>query len=285
MATEEDKQRKSFLETVQNSVLTSIPVLSALVFIIVTIKVFRVSGMETTTTVAVVSQADAFELLKGVILTLLPAFLEAMTAAALWAWARALPRRDPPSGEGSARQAARGTLLSREAGVAWAFTAVAFFTITWVVFLGFFLAAVVTTIVLIVAWRSGRPPGRRMERLRIGLMGASFLAAAGSIGSLMLASTPWLPLRAVSAAPDHTLMLKDTVLPSRIGAYVLKRDDKGTSLLIDDPRAVVEVEPGDLKSKMPLCVPPPGSGRWYKIRASQVLHFDADVPSPYPVCP
>jgi hypothetical protein len=282
MATEEDKAGNSFLERIQNSALASIPVLSALVFIIVTIKVFRVSGMETTTTVAIVSQADAFELLKGVILTLLPAFLEAVTAASLWAWARVLPRDEP---EGSAGEAARSALWSREAGVAWAFTAITFFTITWTVFLGFFLAALVTTIVLVVGWRTGKPLGPRLERLRVFLMGASFLVAAGSIGSLMLASTPWLPLRAVSVAPNHTLVLKDAVLPRKLGAYVLKRDDKGTSLLIDTPRAVLEVGPGELESDMPLCVPSPGSGRWYKIRASQVVGLDRDVPSPYPVCP
>jgi hypothetical protein len=280
MATVEDREGKSFLETIQNSVLTSIPVLSAVVFIIVTIKVFRVSGMETTTTVAVVSQADAFELLKGVILTLLPAFLEAMTAASLWAWARVLPRHSP-----NAREAAKSALLSREAGVAWALTAIAFFTITWVVFLGFFLAALATTMVLVIGWHSGKPLGQGLERLRVFLMAASFLVAAVSIGSLMLASTPWLPLRAVSAAPNHTLVLKDAALPSKLGAYVLKRDDKGTSLLIDSPRAVLELAPGELESDMPLCVPSPGSGRWYKIRASQVVGIDSDVPSPYPVCP
>jgi hypothetical protein len=298
MATKEDKAGKSFLETLQSSVLTSIPVLSAVVFIIVTIKVFRVSGMETTTTVAIVSQADAFELLKGVILTLLPAFLEAITAASLWAWARVLPRHDPAVGHPqlrlrgsdeeearSAREAARGALLSREAGVAWAFTAITFFTITWVVFLGFLLAVVATTVVLARAWRSGTPPGRKPEGLRVFLMAASFVVAAGSIGSLMLASAPWLPLRAVSVAPNHTLVLKNAELPRKVGAYVLKRDDKGTSLLIDHPRAVLEVGPGVLESDMPLCVPSPGSGRWYKIRASQVLGPDSNVPSPYPECP
>jgi len=298
MATEEDKAGKSFVELIQSSVLTSIPVLSAVVFIIVTIKVFRVSGMETTTTVAVVTQADAFDLLKGVILTLLPAFLEAITAASLWAWARVLPRRDREEGDPqltirgsneervrSAQEAARGALLSWQAGVAWAFTAIAFFTITWVVFLGFFLAALATTLVLVLGWRSGKLPGHRLERLRVFLMGASFLVAAGSIGALMLASTPWLPLRAVSVAPNHTLVLKNAVLPRQFGAYVLKRDAKGTSLLIDTPRAVLEVGPRELESDMPLCVPSPGSGRWYKIRASQVLGLDRDVPSPYPVCP
>lgn len=281
----EEIPRKTFIETIQGTVLTSIPVLSALVFVIVAVKVFRVSGMETTTTVAVVSQADAFALLKGVILTLLPAFLEAMTAAALWAWARILPARDLPEGEAT-RDAARRALLSREAGVAWTFIVIAFFTITWVVFLAFFLAAAVTTLMLAVAWRSRKPFGRSMVRLRRFLTVASFVAAFGAILSLMLASTPWLPLREVSVARGHSVILNGKSLPASFGAYVLKNDDKGTSLLLDsDPRAVVETVPGELEKEMPFCVPPPGSGRWYKIRASQVVGLDEDVPSPYPVCP
>jgi hypothetical protein len=280
----ETPPHKTLMETLQDTVLTSIPVLSALVFLIVSIKVFRVSGMETTTTVAVVSQADPFALLKGVILTLLPAFLEAATAAALWAWARILPTRDLPEGQPT-RDAARRTLLSREAGVAWSFIVIAFFTVTWVVFLLFFLAAAVTTGMLWGAWRSQRPWGRRMARLRRVLTVASFVAAFGAVLSLMLASTPWLPLRQVTVAPEHTLTLNGTALPTSFGAYVLKNDDKGTSLLLDDPRAVIDTQPGEVEKAMPFCIPSPGSGRWYKIRASQVVGLDENEDSPYPVCP
>ena len=284
MSATEEPPRRTFLETIQASVLTSIPVLSALVFIIVAIKVFRVSGMETTTTVAVVSEADPFALLKGVILTLLPGFLEAITAASIWAWARTLPRQDVEEGQPT-RDAARRALLSREGAVAGAFIVITFFTITWVVFLAFFLATAVTAIMLVLAWRSGKGFGDRMVRLRRFLTVASVVVAFGSVASLMLASTPWLPLHAVSVAPNHTLVLNRQALPKRFGAYVLKHDDTGASLLLDNPRAVVHTGPGELRSNMPLCVPAPGSGRWYKIRASQVLGIDSDNPSPYPVCP
>jgi predicted S18 family serine protease len=73
--TETDRTAPSRLKTLESGVLTSIPVLSVLVFIVVTLKVFRVSGMETTTTVTVISEADTFALLRGVVVTLLPGFL------------------------------------------------------------------------------------------------------------------------------------------------------------------------------------------------------------------
>ncbi len=46
------------LRTLASTVLSSIPVLSAIVFLAVAIKVFRASNMETVTTVAIVSTAD-----------------------------------------------------------------------------------------------------------------------------------------------------------------------------------------------------------------------------------
>jgi len=73
-----------FFDTLRGAILSSIPALSALVFVVVAVKVFRASYMETTTTVSIVSNADPFQLLKGVILTLLPGFLAALVAAAVW---------------------------------------------------------------------------------------------------------------------------------------------------------------------------------------------------------
>ena len=61
-----------FFDSIRGAIFTSIPALAALVFVVVAVKVFRASRMETTTTVAIVSNADDFQLLKGIVLTLLP---------------------------------------------------------------------------------------------------------------------------------------------------------------------------------------------------------------------
>ena len=56
---------KSFFDTLRGAVLSSVPALTALVFVVVAVKVFRASMMETTTTVAIVTNADLFALLKS----------------------------------------------------------------------------------------------------------------------------------------------------------------------------------------------------------------------------
>src|SRR5262249_14997601 len=91
LAESPDPEIKSFFDTLRGALFASIPALSVLVFIVVAVKVFRASRMETTTTVAIVSTADVVALLKGVILTLLPGFLAALTAAAIWWWAGVIP--------------------------------------------------------------------------------------------------------------------------------------------------------------------------------------------------
>jgi hypothetical protein len=70
-----------------------------------------------------------------------------------------------------------------------------------------------------------------------------------------------------------------------VAGYVLSSDDKGTSLLLDSPRAVVQVGPRRVAKSMPLCVPPESSGRILTLRASQVLGIDPDPHSPYGTCP
>jgi hypothetical protein len=57
------------------------------------------------------------------------------------------------------------------------------------------------------------------------------------------------------------------------------------TLLVDDPRGVIELPQDDLESAKPFCVPPESSTRWLSLRLSQVLHIDEDNHSPYQVCP
>lgn len=271
-------ERRAPLLKLESSFLTSLPALSALVFIVVALKVFRVSGMETTTTVSIVSKADTFALLKGVILTLLPGFLEALTAAALWWWAITLPRE--PAG---VQRHARAALFSRGAAAAWILTLTMFFTIAWPVFLLFFLPVVFTTVALHRA--SDHPEaGGWVVAQRKWLLVVGLGLGTVSLGLLTLASNPWLPLQKVTVADNHTLTIGDRQLPHTFPAYVLNSDDQGATLLLDDPRAVVQVGPSDIDPSMPLCVPHE-TGRAWKIRASQVVGLDPDFHSPYEECP
>ena len=274
----ETDRTPSLLKGLETRVLTSIPVISALVFIVVTLKVFRVSGMETTTTVSIVSEADTFALLRGVIVTLLPGFLEALTAVSLWLWASRLPRRAD-----GVQARARAALLSPEAAVAWILTVTMFFTIAWPIFLLFFVPMIVTSVALYLA--ADHPnAGRWVVRLRTSLLVVAFVVGTLSLGLLTLASNPWLPLQTITVASNHTLTLDNEPLPDRFAAYVLNQDDDDFTLLLDDPRAVVELKGGEIERKMPLCIPHETNRGW-KIRASQVLGIDPDDPSPYEECP
>jgi hypothetical protein len=270
------KEEKTFFDTLRGAVLSSVPALSAFVFVVVSIKVFRASMMETTTTVAIVSTADLVALLKGVILTLLPGFLAGLTAASIWWWAGVLPERvDGPH----APRAARRALFSAQAAFAWAMTVTAFFTIWWPVFLLLFVPVLATTIALLRRRAAyGTLPLHSTLRV-FGLIGAAVF-----VGLLTLQPTVWLPLRTITfTGPPVTL--KGKVLPAHVAAYVLDSNDKGASLLLNKPRAVIQVESGQIAQNMPLCVPPESRLRFLTLRASQVVRLDSDPHSPYELCP
>jgi hypothetical protein len=275
-----DPKAESFFDTLRGSVLSSIPALSALVFVIVAVKVFRASGMEATTTVAVVSTADAVALLKGVILTLLPGFLTGLTAASMWWWAGLLPTHISEQKE---RAAARAALNSPQAALAWSLTVMAFFTISWPIFVALVVPVAYSTIVLVRESRGRRTA--RLTRLRPWLRGFGLAAAAVSIGFLTLTPSVWLPLRTMTIAAGHTVDVKGGPLPQHFAAYVLSRDASDASLLLADPRAVVQVPSDALDPAMPLCVPPESGARPLFLRPSQVLRIDPDLHSPYPDCP
>jgi hypothetical protein len=280
---------QSFFDTLRGAILTSIPVLSALVFVVVAVKVFRASHMETTTTVAIVSNADVFQLLKGIILTLLPGFLAALVAAAVWWWGEVLPERlDAPDAAGRAR---RG-LYSPQAVWAWAMIVTAFFTVWWPVFLLLLVPVLATTgaVVPVAVGASGsspattrtvriavavvaialvgaaaasaiswatfvillvpfvvlpeailyglRPHGRATLPLGSALRVFGLVAAALFIGLLTLAPTVWLPLREVTFTGTPPT-LKNGRLPRKVAAYLLSTSDTRSSLLLDNPRAVI----------------------------------------------
>jgi hypothetical protein len=156
---------KSFFDTLWVGVLASIPALTALVFVIVAVKVFRASMMETTTTNAIVSTADVFALLKGVILTLLPGFLAALVALSIWWWAAVLPERlDGPK----VREKSRHGLLSPQALWAWAMIVMAFFTVWWPIFLLLLVPVLAATAALIpLSLRTEHPGVTASSRRRM----------------------------------------------------------------------------------------------------------------------
>ena len=330
---------KSFFDTVRGTVLSSVPALLALIFVVVAVKVFRASLMETTTTVAIVSTADVVALLKGVILTLLPGFLAGLTAASIWWWAGVLPEY---VGGRVERGAARRALLSPQALLAWGLIVMAFFTIWWPVFL--ILLAPVLSATGALFSQSFRRPGARVTLARdkvatlvlvpaalfLALLVAKFVAgfswpafvvglvpllvlpeslllgcwpipgtaiplrrtlrvfglvaAVAFIGFLTLSSNVWLPLRSITLVGKGPA-LKHGRVPNHVAAYVLSSDKDGASLLLDSPRAVIQVDAAHIRKAMPLCVPKEAGYRYLTTRASQVLGLDQDPHSPYPTCP
>jgi hypothetical protein len=270
-----------FFTTLRGSLLSSIPALSALTFVIVAVKVFRASGMEATTTVAIVNSADVVTLLKGVILTLLPGFLAAVAAAALWWWADAMPADDV---RGDPEVATRA-LLSPQAGFAWAMVTMTFFTISWPIFLFLLVPALYVTVVLVRRSRPRRPDRPPFPHVRRWLKGLAGTAAALAIGFLTLAPSVWVPLRTITIVPGHAVVANGKQMPPQFAAYVLDSNESGASLLLARPRAVVQVGPEDIASLRPLCVTPEARTRFFYLRLSQVLGIDPDNHSPYPLCP
>lgn len=285
MATSGDHER-TFLATLGGVVVTSLPVVSTVVFLAVTIKVFRVANMETATTVAVVSQADVIQLLKGVVLTLLPGFLASLVAASIWWWAGDIPkpavRRDGVVAvdRTSARQAT--SPANPRFVLVLASLAVAFFTLPWSVLL-IFLLPVLAVVGLLQLQSVGRAAAVRGARGV--LRGASLLMAFAMIGSVALAPTVWLPVRAIQLHDGFSVELAGSRVHGEVAGYILSSDDSQTSLLLDDPRAVVTVPSDQVEPNASLCVFAPSSHRWMLLRASQKLGIDKDFGSPYPLCP
>ena len=147
------------------------------------------------------------------------------------------------------------------------------------------VVCVVPLVVIVEAFRlARRPRSQAALPLRGPLKVFALIAAATFIGLLTLQANVWLPLRTITFA-GTPYKLNGKTLPQSIAAYVLSSDTTKTSLLLAHPRVVIEVETKTLKSAMPLCVPPPSSGRVLTTRASQVLELDPDPGTPYDTCP
>jgi hypothetical protein len=169
-----EDDEKSLFDTLRIGILTGLPALSAFVFIVVAVKVFRASLMETTTTVAIVSNADAVALLKGVILTLLPGFLAGLTAASIWWWGGVLPSR---SDTAASKEAIGRALFCPQSFCAWAFTVMAFFTIWWPVFLLLCVPVLATTAALSAHYLGLRTPPSGLRVLLV-LLGGGIVGTA-----------------------------------------------------------------------------------------------------------
>lgn len=270
-----------FFDTLRGAIFSSIPALSVLIFVIAAIKVFRVSGMEATTTVAIVSAADPLQLLKGVVLTLLPGFLTAVSAVALWWWADAIP----VSRIAVRRDNASAGLLTPQAGLAWSMIGVTFFTVSWPLFVLLLLPAATVTIVLVRNLRVAASPNRMLVRLRLWLKGLSGLAAVLAVGFLALSPALWVPLRTIAIAPGQEVLVNDHALPSRFAAYILSQTADDYSLLLAKPRAVVLIAKNRIEPYPPLCVVPEAPTRIFYLRPSQIVGLDVDDHSPYQICP
>lgn len=281
-----DERDKTFMGTLGGMVLTSLPVVSAVVFFAVAIKVFRVANMETATTVAVVSQADVVALLKGVVLTLLPGFLAAVVSAAIWWWAGEIPS---PAPEGAAkiertRSKARWAISPSNPKfvLVVACLAVAFFTLPWSLLL-VFLVPVVAVVVLARLQSKGRALDVRWAGPA--LRGSALIVSFWMIGTVAMSPTVWLPVRAVDIEDGYRVELNETVVTGRVSAYVLATSEGRTSLLLHEPRAVITIPTEKTNPYPPLCIFPPSPRRWLFLRASQVLGVDPDFGSPYIRCP
>jgi hypothetical protein len=281
-----DESDKTFIGTLGGMVLTSLPVVSAVVFFAVAIKVFRVANMETATTVAVVSQADVVALLKGVVLTLLPGFLAAVVAAAIWWWAGEIAS---PVSEGASK------IQQAPSKARWAVSpsnpkfvlviaclTVAFFTLPWSLLL-IFLVPVAAVVVVTRLQAKGR--AQEVRWAGPALRASALIVSFWMIGSVAMSPTVWLPVRAVDIDDEYRAELNETVVTGRVSAYVLASSDERTSLLLHEPRAVITIPTDKINPYSPLCVFPPSPRRWLFLRASQVLGVDPDFGSPYVRCP
>jgi hypothetical protein len=110
--------------------------------------------------------------------------------------------------------------------------------------------------------------------------------AGGLLVYLAISPAVWLPQRAVTvAAQQPPVVVKGKPQPQTFTAYILHSDKDGTALLMSSPRAVVDLAPGQLEPRPPICVPKRSSTRWIFLRLPQLLHIEKDNGTPYDTCP
>jgi hypothetical protein len=113
----------------------------------------------------------------------------------------------------------------------------------------------------------------------------SLLTAVASTGWLAISSDVWLPLRTINISQGHSILVGDKVIKRHVAAYILDSNPDQTTLLVDEPRAVVTVSTASIESNPAICIPAPSRLRWLLLRTSQEVRLEGDYPSPYPQCP
>jgi hypothetical protein len=254
-------------EQLQSWIRSNLGTISVLSFLLVAIKVFRVSDMETSTALAVITTADTGAVVRGVLISLLPAFLAVLIAS--YAWWRS-------------QATIRGTAFPLRRWVAWLLFALSMFivaTVAFVVLLALFL-------VMIQLIRTYGPRRNGVNRRRFtALQAVSFVSAALALyfmGTFALERTSlWVPEERVTFAakdlaghvfPPGAYPHRNVASTSFIG-YVLREGDPTTPMLVESERGAVRIfirVPGTPTSRT-VCLADPPSSSWFYRRPIQVL--------------
>jgi uncharacterized membrane protein YidH (DUF202 family) len=251
----------------QKWILTNLASISVLSFLVVAIKIFRVSDMETSTALAVVTTADTASVIRGVVISLLPAFLATLIATLAW-W--------------RSQAAIEGATFPLPRWAAWLLFALSLFVVATVAFV------VLLVLFGVLLWLARSYTARRdggSRRPLTGLRLVSFLSAALAlyfIGTFVLERTSlWVPEEKVrfaaedlasQAFPPLAYPHEDTSSLTLVG-YVLKQGDGVTTMLTESNRGAVRVfirVPGT-PLKRTVCLSDPPSNSWFYRRPIQVL--------------
>ena len=258
---------------------TAIPIVSAIAFIAAALKVFRAAGMETSTTVAILSSTDDIELLKGVLVGLLPGFFTGLLALAIWDWSRHLPA------DGFPRESLRESLAGRRAVAVAILLAIGYFTISLLPYALIFLVTLSLYLAVLTRLWTTSEQGSPLLRWRAIVVVTSLFTAVASVLVLAVATDVWLPLRDVKIVNGNSITIGTVVVRHQVAAYVLESDDKTTTLLLNSPRAVVTVDTEILEKNPAICIPERHGGRSVLQRPSQWIGPDGQFESPYETCP
>lgn len=252
--------------TFQKWLFTNFATISVLSFLLVAIKVFRVSDMETSTALAVITSADTASVIRGVLMSLLPAFVAALIASFLYWRSESLIR-------------AQAFPIPR--WVAWTLLALALFivaTLAFILLAALFLATLWLVRRYVTPSEGNRPRSLWLQAVRW----ASFVFAVYFAVTFALERTSlWVPEERVrfaaadlarQAFPQLAYPRERTDSNTFIG-YVLKQGDGATVLLTESKpgavRVFVRIPANPVRRSV--CLADPPSNAWYYRRPIQVL--------------
>ena len=251
-------------EQLQTWIRSNLGTISVLSFLLVALKVFRVSDMETSTALAVITTADTGAVIRGVLISLLPAFVAVLIAS--YAWWRS-------------QAAIKGRAFPLRDWVAWLLFALSLFIVATVAF-------VVLLALFLLMLQLIRTYGRGGAERRFGaLQAASFLSAALALyfmGTFALERTSlWVPEERVAFSPKDLAgqVFPPGAYPNRNSSsttfigYVLREGSETTPMLVESERGAVRVfikVPGKPVSRT-VCLADPPSSSWFYRRPIQVL--------------